>query len=231
MWHHQALVLFHERLPASDSITAGSPRHRHRRYALQLSRLALALAAVSLGIGIPAAEMPPAVAETIAETCAIRGLALRRPLQVRPMAAFEGGYTPGIGSVVWQDDDAEVWRQGWCALGVYCAAPAGKTANVTRSPGESGLAGPRGLYDTERATLFVAADGDAVPAATIAHEATHALQHQNYPQLAAIHLWHNRDLAAAANAALEGMPMWWAGRSIRRGASRFAAIRTKPWQT
>lgn len=154
--------------------------------------------------GASATNWPPVVAETIAETCAVRGLALRRPLQVRPMAAFEGGYTPGIGSVVWQDDDAEVWRQGWCALGVYCTPPPGEAASGSEKPGEVGLAGPRGLYDAERATLFVAADGDAVPAATIAHEATHALQHQNYPQLAAIHLWHNRDLAAAANAALEG---------------------------
>ena len=134
----------------------------------------------------------------------MRELALRRPLQVRPMAAFEGGYTPGVGSVVWQADDAEVWHQGWCALGVYCAAPAGAASGEAKRRGESGLAGPRGLYDAERATLFVAADGDAVPVATIAHETTHALQHQNYPQLGAIHLWHNRDLAAAANAALEG---------------------------
>lgn len=153
--------------------------------------------------GASATNWPPVVAETIAETCAVRGLALRRPLRVRPMAAFEGGYTPGIGSVVWQADDAEVWRQGWCTLGVYCAPPPGEAASGN-DRSEVGLAGPRGLYDAERATLFVAADGDAVPAATIAHEATHALQHQNYPQLAAIHLWHNRDLAAAANAALEG---------------------------
>ena len=134
----------------------------------------------------------------------MRELALKRPLQVRPMAAFEGGYTPGVGSVVWQADDAEVWRQGWCALGVYCAAPAGAASGEAKRRGESRLAGPRGLYDVERATLFVAADGDAVPVATIAHETTHALQHQNYAQLGAIHLWHNRDLAAAANAALEG---------------------------
>ena len=154
------------------------------------------------GLAGEAVPWPPVVPETIAETCATRGLALHRPLAVRPMSAFEGGYTAGVGSVVWEAEDARTWREGWCALGVYCAAApaaAGKAGG-----GSSPLAGPRGLYDHERATLFVAADGGAVPAAAIAHETTHALQHQNYPQLAAIHLWHNRDLAAAANAALEG---------------------------
>ena len=118
------------------------------------------------------------------------------------MSAFGGGYTAGVGSVVWEAEDARTWRDGWCALGVYCAAEPAAAAGAKGAT--SPLAGPRGLYDHERATLFVATDDDAVPAAAIAHETTHALQHQNYPQLAAIHLWHNRDLAAAANAALEG---------------------------
>ena len=156
-------------------------------------------------LAAPAGHWPPVVPETIAEACATRGLALRWPLAVRPMSAFEGGYTAGVGSVVWEAEDARTWREGWCALGVYCAdAPAAGAKAGARGNGTSPLAGPRGLYDHERATLFVATDGGAVPAAAIAHETTHALQHQNYPQLAAIHLWHNRDLAAAANAALEG---------------------------
>lgn len=160
-------------------------------------------------LAAPAGNWPPVVPETIAETCATRELALRWPLAVRPMSAFEGGYTAGVGSVVWEAEDARTWREGWCALGVYCAdspaAGAKASANAgAKHSGTSPLAGPRGLYDHERATLFMATDGGAVPAAAIAHETTHALQHQNYPQLAAIHLWHNRDLAAAANAALEG---------------------------
>lgn len=148
-----------------------------------------------------APEWPPVVAGTIVETCAVRGLALRSPLEVRPMAAFDGGYTPGIGSVVWAPDHAAIWRRGWCALGVYCRPPhPDGQGEASASP----LQRPRGLYDPESAALYLAADGDRVPAATIAHETTHALQLQNYPHLAAIHLWHNRDLAAAANAAIEG---------------------------
>lgn len=165
--------------------------------------LALAhAAAAGLGVqGAAAAQWPPMVAETIAETCAIRGLSLQRPLRVLPMAAFGGGYTPGVGSIVWEADHAAIWRRGWCALGVYCAPSA---ESVAGEPRASPLNRPRGLYDPESAALYLAADGAAVPAATIAHETTHALQLQNHPRLAAIHLWHNRDLAAAANAAVEG---------------------------
>lgn len=165
--------------------------------------LALANAATAvLGAEAPAAtRWPPVVAETIAETCAVRGLALRSPLAVRPMAAFGGGYTPGIGSVVWEADHAALWRRGWCALGVYCPPP---EAEGQSEGGASPLNRPRGLYDPQSAALYLAAEGAVAPAATIAHETTHALQLQNFPQLAAIHLWHNRDLAAAANAAIEG---------------------------
>ena len=180
-------------MPVACAPARGGARPR------RLMRLMLAnVAAAGLGGQLAAADWPPIVAETIAETCAVRGLPLRRPLEVLPMAAFAGGYTPGVGSVVWQADHAAIWRRGWCALGIYCAAPTAKPQAA------SPLAGPRGLYDPERAALYLAADGKAVPAATIAHETTHALQLQNHPRLAAIHLWHNRDLAAAANAALEG---------------------------
>ena len=39
---------------------------------------------------------------------------------------------------------------------------------------------------------------------TVAHEATHALQYQNFPSLLATRNWFNRDLSAAVNAATEG---------------------------
>ena len=158
-------------------------------------------AATALGTQAAAApRWPPVVAETIAETCAVRGLALRKPLAVRPMTAFHGGYTPGIGSVVWAPAHAARWRRGWCALGVYCRP---RDAEAQGEASASPLDRPRGLYDPASAVLYLAADGNVAPA-TIAHETTHALQLQSHPHLAAIHLWHNRDLAAAANAAIEG---------------------------
>lgn len=141
------------------------------------------------------------VADTISATCAIRGLDLKAPLKVLPMDEFQGGYTPGIGSVTWEADHARIWREGWCALGVYCArVPAADSAERA----EPGFARPAGLYDPDKNVLFVRDVTDASAAATIAHEAVHALQHQHFPALRAIHLWRNRDLAAAANSAVEG---------------------------
>ena len=117
------------------------------------------------------------------------------------MAAFQGGYTPGIGSVTWEADHARIWREGWCALGVYCARP---PASREAGNAKTGFARPAGLYDPDRNVLFVRDFTDSSAATTIAHEAVHALQHQHFPALRAIHLWRNRDLAAAANSAIEG---------------------------
>lgn len=141
------------------------------------------------------------VADTISTTCAIRGLDLKAPLKVLPMDAFQGGYTPGVGSVTWEADHARIWREGWCALGVYCARD---PVSADGGTAESGFARPAGLYDPDRNVLFVRDVADPSAAATIAHEAVHALQHQHFPALRAIHLWRNRDLAAAANSAIEG---------------------------
>ena len=141
------------------------------------------------------------VAETISATCAMRGLDLKAPLKVLPMDAFQGGYTPGIGSVTWEADHARMWREGWCALGVYCARA---SASDDARSAEPGFARPAGLYDPDKNVLFVRDVTDSRAAATIAHEAVHALQHQHFPALRAIHLWRNRDLAAAANSAIEG---------------------------
>ncbi len=141
------------------------------------------------------------VADTISATCAIRGLDLKAPLKVLPMDEFQGGYTPGIGSVTWEADHARIWREGWCALGVYCAQNTSTKGAGTAKPG---FARPSGLYDPDRNVLFVRDFADANAASTIAHEAVHALQHQHFPDLRAIHLWRNRDLAAAANSAIEG---------------------------
>ncbi len=156
-----------------------------------------------------AAPWQAAVERTMAETCAIRGLTLKQPVTVRPMSEFDGGYTPGIGSVAWEAEYAETWRAGWCALGVYCAR---KVEN--NDLGESPLRGPQGLYDRKRNALFVKgvsnADGDW--RGTVAHELVHALQYHTFPTLNAIHLWQNRDLAAAANAVVEGdahLVGWW----------------------
>ena len=141
------------------------------------------------------------VADTISATCAIRGLDLKAPLKVLPMDEFEGGYTPGIGSVTWEADHARIWREGWCALGVYCARASTSNDVGAAAPG---FARPAGLYDPDKNVLFVRDVTDSSAAATIAHEAVHALQHQHFPALRAIHLWRNRDLAAAANSVIEG---------------------------
>ena len=141
------------------------------------------------------------VADTISATCATRGLDLKAPLKVLPMDEFRGGYTAGIGSVTWEADHARIWREGWCALGVYCTRVA--TSHETGS-GEPSFARPAGLYDPDRNVLFVRDFADRSAAPTIAHETVHALQHQHFPDLRAIHLWRNRDLAAAANSAIEG---------------------------
>lgn len=141
----------------------------------------------------------PAVADAMAKACAVRGLALLRPVQVRPMATFQGGYTAGVGSVTWEQEYAERWRSGWCALGVYCAEKGGEKAKETTP-----LNRPLGLYDPRKNTLFIRDMDSAAATATVAHEMVHALQYQNYPSLNAIQLWHNRDLAAAANSAIEG---------------------------
>ena len=144
------------------------------------------------------------------DACAIRGLALKAPVQVRPMSAFTGGYTAGIGNVTWGEHHATDWRDGWCALGVYCTKPSDPAAkpvgaeNPAERGAESRLSSPAGLYDGERHTLFVRSVAGDTPHATVAHEATHALQHHNFPALNAAHLWHNRDLAAGASAAQEG---------------------------
>ena len=143
------------------------------------------------------------VGDTISTTCAIRGLDLKAPLKVLPMDAFQGGYTPGIGSVTWEADHARTWREGWCALGVYCARDTAPEGDDTGAAKPS-FARPAGLYDPDRNVLFVRDFADENAAGTIAHEAVHALQHQHFPHLRAIHLWRNRDLAAAANSAIEG---------------------------
>ena len=156
-----------------------------------------------LGVAAVTAHAEPAwrsaVDDTIAAACAVRGLAARKPLDVRPMAEFEGGYTSGIGSVVWQEDHAEQWRAGWCALGVYCV-----TKRPAADAGTNNRSSPAGLFDTERNVLFVRDIASADAKNTVAHETTHALQYQNFPWLRNVHLWYNRDLAAAAAAAIEG---------------------------
>lgn len=149
------------------------------------------------------AEVPADVAQTMQAACAVRGLALREPVRVQPMAQFEGGYTAGVGSVSWEAEYAETWRSGWCALGIYCAQPNDSaTATGDTSAAKSPLAGPAGLYDFEKNTLFVRMA--SLASSTIAHETVHALQYQNFPGLNAAHLWDNRDLAAAAATAIEG---------------------------
>ena len=160
--------------------------------------------AVLLGIAALGVQADPAwrteVDAAIAAACAVRGLAAHEPLNVRPMADFQGGYTAGVGNVEWEDDHAEQWRSGWCALGVYCAKkrPTGNAAS--KNP----MQGPAGLFDVEQNVLYVRAVASPDALDTVAHETTHALQFQNFPQLRSAHLWYNRDLAAAANAAIEG---------------------------
>lgn len=137
------------------------------------------------------------VDRTIAETCAIRQLPMKRPVEVRPMTTFEGGYTKGIGSTVWEEQYAQAWRDGWCAVGVYCES--GTQAREGRNSANR----PRGLYDHSANVLYVDVEADDYEG-TVAHEFTHALQHQNFPALNALHLWYNRDLAAAGNTVIEG---------------------------
>ncbi len=137
------------------------------------------------------------VDRTIAETCAIRQLPMKRPVEVRPMTTFDGGYTRGVGSTVWEARYAQAWRDGWCAVGVYC-----ESENRT-GDGKSTPSRPRGLYDHSANVLYVDVEADDYEG-TVAHEFTHALQHQNFPALNALHLWYNRDLAAAGNAVIEG---------------------------
>ena len=139
-------------------------------------------------------------ADAVAATCAARGLDLRWPVRVRPMAEYEAGYTPGVGSITWGADHAETWRTGWCALGVFCAPP--KRAG----PGGRGaFVAPEGLYSHAEATIYVRDPRPgAATAATVAHEAVHALQAQHFPDLAAAHLWFNRDLNAAVETVVEG---------------------------
>lgn len=138
------------------------------------------------------------VEQTIADTCAIRKLPIQRAVEVRPMTTFEGGYTKGIGSTVWEEHYADAWREGWCAVGVYCESNDGPE-------GANGSAAdrPRGLYDHTTNVLYVDTRTDDFYG-TVAHEFTHALQHQNFPALNALHLWYNRDLAAAGNTVIEG---------------------------
>ena len=140
--------------------------------------------------------------ETIAATCAMRGLEIKSPLRVLPMGDFQGGYTEGIGSAVWDTDHARVWREGWCALGVYCAQP-DDVQNGSNARTKN-LEHPLGLYDRTRNALFVSSLGTQDAAGTIAHETVHALQYQNFPRLNAAHLWRNRDLDAAVNSVIEG---------------------------
>lgn len=122
------------------------------------------------------------------------------------MATFEGGYTKGIGSTVWEEHYAEAWRNGWCAVGVYCESKDQDDRDGKTSPNR-----PRGLYDHSANVLYVDIEADDFHG-TVAHEFTHALQHQNFPALNALHLWYNRDLAAAGNTVIEGgahVVGWW----------------------
>ena len=156
-----------------------------------------------LSVGAIGAYAQPAwradVDASIAAACAVRGLAAQAPLDVRPMVEFQGGYTAGVGNVVWEEDHAERWRAGWCALGAYCTARAGGD-----TAGKSPMQSPAGLFDVDQNVLYVRDVASADAKRAVAHEATHALQYQNFPWLRSVHLWYNRDLAAAANAATEG---------------------------
>ncbi len=114
------------------------------------------------------------------------------------MTTFGGGYTKGIGSAVWEKRHADAWRDGWCAVGIYCESKAA-TATTDVAPSDR----PRGLYDHSANVLYVDAESDDYHS-TVAHEFIHALQHQNFPALNALHLWYNRDLAAAGNTVIEG---------------------------
>ena len=164
-------------------------------FVLGMLLVAYLSAATSAGEAAPWRDL---VDRTIAETCAIRQLPMKRPVEVRPMTTFEGGYTKGIGSTVWEEHYAQAWRDGWCAVGVYCESKDRNGNGSNTSPNR-----PRGLYDHSANVLYVDVEADDY-AGTVAHEFTHALQHQNFPALNALHLWYNRDLAAAGNAVIEG---------------------------
>ena len=137
----------------------------------------------------------------VAAACAERRLDLLWPVRVRPIAEYGAGYTAGVGSITWAADHAETWRAGWCALGVFCAHPAKRLG----PEGGGALVAPDGLYSHADATIYVRdPKPDAATAATVAHEAVHALQAQRFPRLAAAHLWFNRDLNAAVESVVEG---------------------------
>jgi len=174
-----------------------------------LAILLLACAPVSTPADEPAGHA--LVERTLAETCAIRKLPIKHPVEVRPMATFEGGYTKGIGSTVWEEQYAGAWRDGWCAVGVYCESR-DKDKGTVKSAGR-----PRGLYDPASNVLYVNTESEEFNS-TVAHEFTHALQHQNFPALNALHLWYNRDLAAAGNTVIEGGAhvVGWSFRPSRR---------------
>ena len=76
-------------------------------------------AAASVVVAAESDAWERVVEQTMAETCAIRDLPLKKPVEVRAMSRFRGGYTEGIGSTVWEAEYADAWRDGWCALGVY----------------------------------------------------------------------------------------------------------------
>ena len=184
-----------------------APRQEsHRAYLgrwLAVPALACIQIATWAGEGDPWRDL---VDRTIAETCGIRQLPMRRTVEVRPMRTFEGGYTKGIGSTVWEEHYAEAWRNGWCAVGVYCESKDQGSSDAKPSPNR-----PRGLYDHSASVLYVDVEAHDFHG-TVAHEFTHALQHQNFPALNALHLWYNRDLAAAGNTVIEGgahVVGWW----------------------
>ena len=173
------------------------------------------LSIFALGVGLLGLSGPAdadggtsrAVEETVAAACAVRGLTAKRPIVVRPMAEREDGYTPGIGNVVWHEQHAEQWRAGWCAVGVYCAG-SGPVAEPATSPAEGSL----GLYDPVRDVVFVRDLQAPTAREVVAHETVHALQYQNFPTLSIPNSWHNRDLSAAVDAAVEGdahLVGWW----------------------
>lgn len=179
-------------MPSSDS-------HPFGARAPWLARPALGawLLTASVVVAAESDDWERIVEQTMAETCAIRDLPLKQPVEVRAMSTFQGGYTEGIGSTVWEAEYADAWRDGWCALGVYCT-PRGKAGT-----GRGGTTSNRpGLYDVVENTLYIDTTTDA--RSTVAHEFVHALQHQNFRDVNALHLWYNRDLAAAGNTVIEG---------------------------
>ena len=154
-------------------------------------------AAASVVVAAESDAWERVVEQTMAETCAIRDLPLKKPVEVRAMSRFRGGYTEGIGSTVWEAEYADAWRDGWCAVGVYCT-PRAKTGTGQASA----TSNRQGLYDVAGNVLYIDTAADA--RSTVAHEFVHALQHQNFPHMNALHLWYNRDLAAAGNTVIEG---------------------------